>query len=192
MSCLTVRQTYLYLEDQVPVDERESIEKHISSCEPCKILLEDRKMMMQAVETLPPLDMPANFTQQVMAKVFPRVSSVRIWIAGSATAFSLMMFLFLAIFLQSDISFSGVFVRLNSSLWAFVKNLSVFAVKLFKIASVILEILIQFASFIFKTLGSLATLIRPEFQIFLITLTVVLSISALYMMRRKIWTGDKI
>jgi hypothetical protein len=192
MSCLTVRQTYLYLEDQVPVDERESIEKHISSCEPCKILLEDRKMMMQAVETLPPLDMPANFTQQVMAKVFPQVSSVRIWIAGSATAFSLMMFLFLAIFLQSDISFSGVFVRLNSSLWAFVKNLSVFAVKLFKIASVILEILIQFASFIFKTLGSLATLIRPEFQIFLITLTVVLSISALYMMRRKIWTGDKI
>lgn len=192
MSCLTVRQTYLYLEDQVPVDERESIEKHISSCEPCKILLEDRKMMMQAVETLPPLDMPADFTQRVMAKVFPRVSSVRIWIAGSATAFSLMMFLFLAIFLQSDISFSGVFVRLNSSLWVFVKNLSVFAIKLFKIASVILEILIQFASFIFKTLGSLATLIRPEFQIFLITLTVVLSISALYMMRKKIWTGDKI
>lgn len=190
MSCPTERQIYLYLEDQVPVDERESIEKHISSCEPCKILLEDRKMIMQAVETLPPLDMPANFTQQVMAKVFPRVSSVRIWVAGSATAFSLMMFIFLAIFLQSDISFSGVFVRLNSSLWAFVKNLSVFAVKLFKIASVILEILIQFASFVLKTLGSLTTLIRPEFQIFLITLTVVLSISALYMMRRKILTGD--
>ncbi|MGB6864465.1 MAG: zf-HC2 domain-containing protein [Candidatus Aminicenantaceae bacterium] len=192
MSCPTERQIYLYLEDELPVDERESIEKHISFCVPCKILLEDRKMMMQAVETLPPLDMPADFTQQVMAKVFPRVSSVRIWVAGSATAFSLMMFIFLAIYLQSDISFSGVFVRLNSSLWAFVKNLSVFVVKLFKIASVIFEILIQFASFVLKTLASLATLIRPEFQIILITLTVVLSISLLYMMRRKIWTGDKI
>lgn len=192
MSCLTVRQIYLYLEDELPVDERESIEKHISSCEPCKILLEDRKMMLQAVETLPPLDMPADFTQQVMAKVFPRVSPVRIWIAGLATGFSLMMFIFLAVFLQSDISFSGVFVRLNSSLWAFVKNLSVFTVKLFKIASVIFEILIQFASFVFKTLASLTILIRPEFQIVLTTLTVVLSISVLYMMRRKIWTGDKI
>jgi len=192
MICLTVRQIYLYLEDELPVDERESIEKHISSCELCKILLEDRKMMMQAVETLPPLDMPADFTQQVMAKVFPRVSSVRIWVAGLATGFSLMMFLFLAVYLQSEISFSSVFVRLNSSLWAFVKNLSVFAVKLFKIASVIFEILIQFASFVLKTLGSFTTLIRPEFQIFLITLTVVLSLSVFYMMRRKIWTGDKI
>jgi hypothetical protein len=192
MSCLTVNQIYLYLEDQVPVDERESIEKHISTCEPCKILLEDRKMMMQAVETLPPLDMPADFTRQVLAKVFPQVSPVRIWIAGLATGFSLMMFLFLAVYLQSDISFSGVFVRLNSSLWAFVKNLSVFTVKFFKIASVIFEILIQFVSFVFKTFGSLTTLIRPEFQIFLITLTVGLSISVIYMMRRKIWTGDKI
>jgi len=192
MSCLTVRQIYLYLEDEVPVAERETIEKHISSCELCKILLEDRKVMMQAVETLPPLDIPVDFTQQVMAKVFPRVSLVRIWIAGLATAFSLMMFLFLAVYLQSDISLSGIFVSLNSSLWAFVKNLSVFTVKLFKITSVIFEILIQFISFVFKTLASLTTLIRPEFQIFLITLTVVLSISVIYMMKRKIWTGDKI
>jgi len=95
MSCLTVRLVYLYLEDELPVEERERIEKHCSSCEPCRILLEDRKKMMQAVESLPPLVLPADFTQQVLAKVFPRVSSVRIWIAGLATAFSLMMFLFL-------------------------------------------------------------------------------------------------
>jgi hypothetical protein len=192
MSCPNVHQIYLYLEDELPGDERDLLEKHISSCEPCKILLEDRKKMMQAVETLPPLVMPADFTQQLMAKVFPKASPVRIWIAGLATAFSLMMFLFLAVYLQSDISLSGMFVRLNSGLWAFVKNISVFTVKLFKIASVIFEILTQFVSFVFKTLASLTTLIRPEFQIFLITLTVILSISAFYMMRRKIWTGDKI
>jgi hypothetical protein len=155
-------------------------------------LLEDRKGMMQAVQDLPPLDMPADFTEQVMAKVFPRRSPVKIWIAGLATAFSLMMFIFLAIFLQSDLSFSSTFVSLNSSLWAFVKNLSVFTIKLIKIVSVIFGILIQFLSFVVKTLGSLATLIRPEFQIFLILLTIILSLSALYMMRRKIWTGDKI
>lgn len=192
MSCVTVRQVYLYLENELPVDEREAIDKHLSSCEACKILLEDRKKMMHAVEALPPLDMPDDFTQQVMAKVFPRVSPMRIWIAGSATAFSMIMFIFLAVFLLSDISFSGVFVRLNGSLWAFVENLSVFIVKLFKIASVILEILIQFTGFVFKTLTSLATLVRPEFQIFLITLTIILFLSLLYKMRRKIWTGDKI
>jgi hypothetical protein len=192
MNCLSVRQIYLYLEDELPVNERTPIEKHISSCEPCKILLEDRKKMMQAVDSLPNLDMPADFTQQVLAKIFPRVSPVRIWIAGLATGFSLMMFIFLAVFLQSDISFSGMFVRLNSSLWSFVKNCSVFTVKLFKIASVIIEILIQFVSFVFSTLASLTTLIRPEFQFFLITLTVVLSLTALYTMRKKIWTGDKI
>jgi hypothetical protein len=192
MSCLTVHQIYLYLEDELPASERESVEKHISSCGACKILLEDRKLMMQAVDTLPPLVLPADFTQQVLAKVFPKVSSIRIWIAGLATAFSLMMFLFLAVYLQSDFSLSGIFVSLNGSLWAFVKNLSVFTVKLFKITSVIFEILIQFIGFVFKTLASLTTLIRPEFQIFLIFLTIVLSIYAFYMMRKKIWTGDKI
>jgi hypothetical protein len=192
MSCLTVDKIYLYLEDELPVDERDSIDKHISVCEACKILLEDRKKMMQAVRSLPPLDMPADFTQQVMARIFPRTSPVRIWVAGLATGFSLMMFIFLAIFLQSDISFSGTIVRMNSSLWTFVKNLSVFSVKLIKIASVILGILIQFGGFVFKTLGSLATLVRPEFQIFLVTLTIIFSVSVLYMMRRKIWIGDKI
>ena len=192
MSCLKIHLIYLYLEDELPEGERESFEKHISSCESCQILLEDRKKMMQAVETLPPLEMPADFTQQVMARVFPKVSTVRIWLAGLATAFSLMMFLFLAVYLQSDFSLSGMFVRLNSGLWAFVKNLSVFMVKLFKIASVISAILVQFVSFVFKTLTSLTTLIRPELQIFLITLTIIFSISALYMMKRKIWTGDKI
>ncbi len=192
MSCPSINEIYLYLEDELSIEERESIEKHITACESCKILLEDRKKMMQAVESLPPLDMPVDFTQQVMAKVFPRKSPVRLWLAGLATAFSLLMFIFLAIFLQSDLSFSGTFVQLNSSLWTFVKNLSVFTVKLFKIASVILGILIQFFGFVFKTLGSLTTLIRPEFQIFLIVFTIILSLSVLLMMRRKIWTGDKI
>jgi len=192
MSCLTVRQVYLYLEDELTPEERDSVERHLVSCESCQLLLEDREKMMQAVETFPPIVLPVDFTQQVMAKVFPKASLVRIWIAGLATAFSLMMFIFLAVFLLSDFSFSGLFVGLNSSLWTFVKNVSVFAVKLFKITSVIFGIIVQFVSFIFKTLGSLTTLIRPEFQIFLVIITVILSIFALYMMRRKILTGDKI
>ena len=192
MSCLTVDKIYLYLEDELPIEEKESIEKHISTCDSCRALLEDRQKMMHAVRSLPPLDMPADFTQQVMARIFPRRSPVRIWIAGLATGFSLVMFIFLAIFLQSDISLSGTFVRLNSSIWTFVKNLSVFAVKLIKVVSVIFGILVQFFGFVFKTLGNLATLIRPEFQIFLVILTIVLSLSTLFMMRRKIWTGDKI
>lgn len=192
MSCLTVDKIYLYIEDELPAEEKASVKKHISACESCKSLLEDRTQMMQAVRSLLPLEMPADFTQHVMAQVFPRRSPAKIWIAGAATGFSLMMFIFLAIFLQSDLSFSGTFIHFNSNLWTFVKNISVFTVKLIKISSVIFGILVQFVSFVFKTLGNLTTLIRPEFQIFLIILTVILSLSAVFMMRRKIWTGDKI
>lgn len=191
MNCLTPSQIYLYLEDALPAPEKEAVDTHIASCEACQIILEDRRVMMEAVQSLPPLDMPADFTQQVMARVYPKASSVRIWLTGLATGFSLMMFIFLAVFLQSDISLSGLFVHLNGALWTVVRNLSVFTVKLFKVTSVIAEILVQFANFVFKTLSSLTTLIRPEVQIFLITLTVVLSISALVLMRRKIWTGEK-
>jgi hypothetical protein len=147
---------------------------------------------MEAAESLPPLRVPPDFAQQIMARIFPQKSQFRIWITALATGFSLVVAIFLAALLQSDFSLSGTFIQLNRSLWSFVSNLSVFFIKLIKIISLIFNLLVQLSSYINKALTGMTSVIGIEVQITLAILTILLSITAVYGVRRKIWNGENI
>ena len=192
MNCLTIEQVYLYLEDELTPEESSGIAGHIASCEQCRNAVEERRILMEAAESLPPLQVPPDFSQQVMARIFPQKSQVRLWIAALATGFSLVIAIFMAAFLQSDLSLSGTFIQLNRSLCSFVSNLSVFFIKFIKIISLAFDLLVQLGSYIYKALTSMTSVIGIEVQITLIILTILLSITAIYGVRRKIWSGENI
>jgi len=192
MNCLTIDQVYLYLENELTPEESSGIAGHIASCEKCRQAVEGRQILIEAAESLPPLRMPPDFTQQVMARIFPEKSQIRIWIAALATGFSLVVAIFLAAFLQSDLSLSGTFIHLNRSLWSFVSNLTVFFIKLIKIISLTFNLLVQLSSYIYKALTSMTSVIGIEVQITLIILTILLSVTAVYGVRSKIWSGENI
>jgi len=192
MNCLTIDQIYLYLENELIPEERSRLAGHIAACEKCRRAVEDRRALTEAAESLPPLPLPPDFTQQIMSRIFPQESQIRVWIAALATGFSLVVAIFLAAFLQSDLSLSGAFIQLNRSLWSFVSNLSVFFIKLIKIVSLCSNLLVQLSSYIYKTLTSLKSVIGIEVQITLVILTILLSVTAVYGVRRKIWSGENI
>lgn len=192
MSCLAIDQVYLYLENELTPEESNGLAGHIASCEKCRQVVEDRQILIEAAESLPPLQVPPDFTQQIMARIFPQKSQIRIWIAALATGFSLVVAIFLAAFLQSDLSLPGTFIQLNRSLWSFVSNLSVFFIKLIKIISLAFNLLVQLSGYIYKTLTSMTSVIGIEVQITLMILTILLSITAIYGVRRKIWSGENI
>lgn len=192
MNCLTIDQIYLYLENELIPEERSRLAGHIAACEKCRRAVEDRRALTEAAESLPPLPVPPDFTQQIMSRIFPQKSQMRVWIAALATGFSLVVAIFLAAFLQSDLSLSGAFIQLNRSLWSFVSNLSVFFIKLIKIVSLCFNLLVQLSSYIYKTLTSLTSVIGIEVQITLVILTILLSVTAVYGVRRKIWSGENI
>jgi hypothetical protein len=192
MKCLSIEQVYLYLEDELTPEERSRIAGHIASCEQCRNAVEERRILKEAAESLPPLRVPSDFSQQVMARIFPQKSQIRLWIAALATGFSLVIAIFLAAFLQSDLSLSGTFIQLNRSLWNFVSDLSVFFVKFIKILSVAFDLLVQLGSYIYKALISMTSVIGIEVQITLIVLTILISATAIYGVRRKIWSGENI
>ena len=123
MNCLSLDQVYLYHEDELTQEESSGIADHIASCEQCRNAVEDRRILVEAAESLKPLQVPPDFSHQIMARIFPQKSQFRIWIAALATGFSLVVAIFLAAFLQSDLSLSGTFIQLNRSLWSFVSNL---------------------------------------------------------------------
>jgi len=192
MNCLSLDQVYLYLESELSPEESSGIASHIASCEKCRNAVEDRRILMEAAESLPPIQVPSDFTQQIMARIFPQKSQIRLWIAALATGFSLVVAIFLAAFLQSDLSLSGTFIQLNRSLWSFVSNLSVFFIKLIKIISLTFNLLVQLSSYIYKALTSMTSVIGIEVQITLVVLTILLSVTAFYGVRRKIWSGENI
>jgi hypothetical protein len=192
MNCLTIEQVYLYLENDLTPEESRTIAGHIASCEQCRRAVEERKILMEAAASLPPLHVPPDFTQQVMARIFPQKSQIRLWIAALATGFSLVVAIFMAAFLQSDLSLSSTFIQLNRSLWNFVSDLSVFFIKFIKILSLAFNLLVQLGSYIYKALISMTSVIGIEVQITLIVLTVLLSLTAIYGVRRKIWSGENI
>ncbi len=192
MNCLSLDQVYLYLENELTHEESSDIAGHVASCEKCRDAVEDRRILMEAAESLPPLQVPPDFTQQIMARIFPQKSQIRIWIAALATGFSLVVAIFLAAFLQSDLSLSGTFIQLNRGLWSFVSNLSVFFIKLIKVISLTFNLLVQLSSYVYKAFASMTSVIGIEVQITLIVLTILLSVTAFYGVRRKIWSGENI
>jgi hypothetical protein len=192
MNCLSVDQVYLYLENELAHEESIDIAGHVASCEKCRNAVEDRRILMEAAESLPPLQVPPDFTQQIMARIFPQKSQIRIWIAALATGFSLVVAIFLAAFLQSDLSLSGTFIQLNRGLWSFVSNLSVFFIKLIKVISLTFNLLVQLSSYVYKAFASMTSVIGIEVQITLIVLTILLSVTAFYGVRRTIWSGENI
>ena len=192
MNCLSIDQVYLYIESELTAEESSRIAGHVASCEKCRKAVEDRKILMEAAESLPPLQVPSDFTQQIMARIFPQRSQIRLWIAALATGFSLVVAIFLAAFLQSDLSFAGTFIQLNSGLWSFVSNLSVFFIKLIKIISLVFNLLVQLSSYIYRALTSMTSVISIEVQITLVVLTILLSVTTVYGVRRKIWSGENL
>jgi hypothetical protein len=192
MNCLSLDQVYLFLEGELTPEEISGITGHTATCEKCRNAVEDRRILMEAAESLPRLQVPSDVTQQVMARIFPQKSQIRLWIATLATGFSLVVAIFLAAFLQSNLSFSGTFIQLNRSLWGFVSNLSVFFIKLIKIISLAFNLLVQLSSYIYKALTSMTSVIGIEVQITLVVLTILLSVTAFYGVRRKIWSGENI
>jgi hypothetical protein len=192
MNCLTIEQIYLYLENDLTPEERNRIAGHIAACETCRQAVEDRRVLTEAAESLTPFRVPPDFTQQVMARIFPEKSQIRIWIAALATGFSLIVAIFLAAFLQSGLSLSSAFIQLNRSLWNFVSNLSVFFIKLIKMVSLTFNLLVQLSSYIFKALTSMISIIGIEVQVTLIVLTILFSVTAVYGVRRKLWSGENI
>ena len=192
MNCLTSDKVYLYLESELPREEIARIEAHLPACQKCREVVAERRVFMEAVGSLPLLQVPPDFAQQVMARIFPEKSTVRLWILGLATGFSLVIAIFLAAFLQSGLNFSGAFVQLNRSLWTFISHLSVFFVKSIKVISLAFDLLPKITGYIFTTLKSMSSAVGIEAQVILALLTILLLVTAFFVVKRKVWIGEKI
>ena len=92
MNCLHLDQVYLYLEEELSPSEKSRVEEHLASCPKCQAAVEERRLLHQASDSLPLWEPPPDFTNQVMARLFPVRMSIRNWITVSVAGFSLTAF----------------------------------------------------------------------------------------------------
>ena len=191
MKCLTIEQIYLYIDKELSAAQNKKIEEHVTTCPKCKKAVEERRLLAQAAESLPLWQTPPDFTQQIMARIFPAKVSFFAWLAAASAGFASIIVALFTFFLVSGQNLSGLIVSLNHTLWNFVRNLSLFFVKLFKLAFLSLKILPQFFGYIIKGFVSLTTIISPQVQIIVITITIILIAFFIYQIRRKILIGEE-
>lgn len=191
MKCLNIEQIYLYIEKELSLGENKKIEEHLTICPKCKKALEERRLLLQATESLSLWQTPPDFTQQVMARIFPAKVSLKAWLGAVSTGFvSLILALFI-FFLATGQNLSSLALSFYDTILNLIRNFSPIFVKLIKLASLFLKILQQLSEYIIKGFTLLTTIISPEIQIIIITITIILIASSIYGIRKKLLVGEK-
>lgn len=192
MRCLSIEQIYLYLEKELsPAEERE-IHEHLAACPKCKKAVEERRVLLQAAESLPLWKTPPDFAQQVMARIFPeRVSSLA-WLGAAASGFASMILAVVLFALVTGQSLSSLLFNIYHTGLDFLKNLSPLFAKILKVASLLVKILQQLGELLIKGLTLLTTIISPQVQIILIAVAIIFIASSIYGIKRKLLIGEKI
>lgn len=191
MKCLRIDQIYLYLEGELSSEDAQVLQEHISSCPKCKKAVEERRLLVKASKALPSLEIPPDFTQRVLAQIFPKTTSVRGWLTTTVVGLSSAVLAFFAVYLLSGQNLPHLFINLNNMTLNLFRNFIVVLIKTAKLISLVMKIFLEIGSMLFKGLANLTTILNPETQIILIALTVILSALLLYGAKRKFFAGEK-
>lgn len=94
-----------YLDGELSGAEMQKARSHMHTCESCSSLFEDLRLAKSSVEALPTCDMPDDFEERLVAKVFASESAparrrfTLAWVGGLAFAAA---FAFMTVWLQAD------------------------------------------------------------------------------------------
>ena len=191
MNCVRIDQVYLFLEGELSTEENRSIKDHISTCEKCRKAVEERKLLIEASQSLPVWVTPQDFTQRVLAHIFPKKITLRDWIVTASIGLSSAVLAFFVVYLISGHNLADVFINLNRTVLSFFQNIIVVLVKTAKLISVGIQVILKIISLILKGFASLTTILSPELQIGLIALSAIITALLLFGVKRKLLTGEK-
>ncbi|MBA7644740.1 hypothetical protein ES703_52485 [subsurface metagenome] len=191
MTCLSIEQIYLYIEKELSSAKNREIQKHLAGCPKCQKAVEERKLLIEAAESLPVWEIPLGFTQQVMARIFQARVSPLAWLGAVVSGFASMILAVVLFALVTGQNFSDLLRGSYYTLLNAIKNLSPLLAKILKLASMLLKILQQFGEFLVKGLTLLTSLISPQIQIIIIAVAIVIIASSIYGLRSKLFIGEK-
>lgn len=190
MSCLGVERIYAYLEEDLPAAERRLIEKHLAGCAACRAAVEDRRCLMAAARTLPPLTLPPGFATEVMQRIrIERIPARNIVIAASL-GFTAMLSTMLGVLLWSGQGLFDLLAGLNQSAFASLEGFFVTCAKLLRTVILLARVLRQSLGSLLGAFARTGTLLSPEFQAAVLVSVFALSFGLYILIRKKFAIGE--
>lgn len=190
MKHLLPDRIYAYLEGGFSSGERKEIENHAAACPACRAAMDDRKVLEEAWTTLPPLDVPPDFTSRIMSRIKTKpLPSPWTWIIAVLSALaSLSIVVFGALGIAGTTQVSLV-TGLNRSLLALFGNGLVLGVKIIKTGAFLLNLAGDLAARLITNLSALALIFSDEIAI-LAALALILSGVLAFGLRKRFLPGD--
>jgi len=191
MKCLDIDQIYLYLEGELSPEKTGSVQTHIARCQKCSQAVQERSFLLDASESLPLMEIPADFAQQTMEMIRPEKDTIWSLFFAAAIGFSsivLTMFMYLLISGQNPASF---FIRLSHTFLSSFKTLSVWLAKSVNLISIAFKVVWQIGSFLLSGISRLIQIMGTEFQIGLVILALILYISLYFGIQKNILTRER-
>jgi hypothetical protein len=188
MNCLSLERLYAFLEGELSPAESRDIKGHLAACPTCRDAVEERRRMLQAIETLPTFEVPPDFAKGVMDRISAapakaQVSFVR-WIAAAAAGFLAIGTVLAVIALVTGQNFFQFFIRFNSGLWSYVQEGALVLAKFAKFVMLFLKVVGQLLGELLDALAVFTSLISPEAQVIFICASLLLILAGGFVWRR--------
>jgi predicted anti-sigma-YlaC factor YlaD len=190
MNCLKISDVYIYLDGGLSADERASIESHLDSCPRCRAAVKERRRLAEAASSLPPLDLPADFTQQVMVRILPAKTSLPGWLIGLAAVLAPLALL-IGIFIQSGENLLDLLDRFGDSVWVFLKNAAVLTAKALTLIDLAGKLLRPLAQAVYRLLAIVPKLISPTAQILILFVGLAFLVALICAFGKRFLAGEK-
>jgi len=189
MSCLSLERLYAYLEGDLSSAQSRDIEGHLAACPTCRDAVEERRRMLQAVESLPAFEVPPDFSKGIIERISAvpakaTVSFVR-WLAAGVAGFLAFVTVLSVIALVTGQDLSQFFIRFNRGLWSYVREGALVLAKFAKLVFLFLKVVGQLLGEFLEALGVFASLIGPEAQVIFICASFLLILAGGFLWRRK-------
>jgi len=192
VSCLRLEEIHGYLEDELGSAERQSCENHLAVCGRCRLALEDRKILQDAVRGLDLLEVPPDFARRVMDGLFPRRNPFSGWAAAFLAGLAGLLAAFLVFCISTGRSLPSLVIGANRAVWSFAKSAALASAKLFKVLvfsfRLLLELVKDFLTGFYRLYSNI---VEPELQMLGIVLAVLLAAALIFGFRRLAVSGGK-
>ncbi len=176
MNCLNAADVYRFLEDDLLPEQKRRFRQHLASCAKCRKALEDRRLLIEAAESLPSWEVPSEFAGRITARLFPRKTTARDWLTALAVGFSAAAGVFIMLGLFGGHDPARLFVEFNHSALSLGQDAFLFLIKTVKVLSLGLEILFRLLSAAAEAFLHMTGLVRPEIQAAAIIVSVVFAL----------------
>ena len=152
--------------------------------------LEERRLLHTASLNLPQWDVPADFAEKTIERIFPvekrKVRWIPVLVATCSSLFLITIFSAVLQGQQLPAFLFGIF----RTVWGSIEKISLFAVKLIKISVDLFKVLQRFLEMITHNLSSLTGSLGTEIQVISISITLILLCTTAFIFRRIFITGE--